>query len=386
MLVARRRFLGRHGAAFTAAMTLPGLLMACAAPAKPPAPVPTPAASASAPPVAAPVASTAGGGVASPYAPGWKLAQPARLAVSQSGALVQTPLFVAQALGFFEQFGLDVTLSAGNPGEVGPLMSRSDVKAVILAPSVSTFNLIARDPAAFAFIAGNTIVRPDGTASLGVVARKDLFDAGAVRTVADLKGQRLGVAAAWDGLSYQTGAIIRSGGLAIDEVQLVELGSFPAVLAALEGKTVDGAVLFEPLLSVAVAQNVAVLLGQRGTPDLGETFVWANRSWATTDEAVAFLSGLILAQRLLREKGLLDPIIEPMVEQFSRLTRPQLANLTAPAFVRDASLRADDLETYQTYFLTVAAKPLSYTAALDMRQQVDTTALTAALRVVGQEP
>jgi len=166
---------------------------------------------------------------------------------------------------------------------------------------------------------------------------------------------------------------------------VVELGAFPAVLGALQGKTVDAAAIFEPLLSAAVAQTIAVLLSQKGASGSGETFLWANRAWATTDQAVAFVAALILAQRLLVQKGQLDPTIEPVVEQYTHLSQPQLAHLAVPTFAPNAGLRPEDLDSYQTYFLNAAARPLSYTTALDVRQQVDTTALTNALRVVGQQ-
>src|SRR5262249_57281319 len=132
-------------------------------------------------------------------------------------------------------------------------------------------------------------------------ARKDLYDSGQITSVADLKGRCLGVAALWDGLAYSTGALLQEGGLGFADVERVELGSYPAVLAALKGESIEAAAVFEPLLSAAVAQGLGVVVNQKAAPGLQETFIWANRDWATQerDQAAAFLAGLVLSPREL---------------------------------------------------------------------------------------
>src|SRR5262249_47159766 len=179
-------------------------------------------------------------------------------------------------------------------------------------------NLVDRDPNAYLFIAANSVIPPDGVGSVGLLARKDLYDSGQITTVADLKGRRLGVAALWDGLAYSTGALLQDGGLGFGDVERIELGSYPAVLAALKGAPIEAgsslwvlgglkgesmgaAAVFEPLLSAAVAQGLGVVVSQKAAPGLQETFIWANRDWTTQerDQGVAFLAGIVLAQREL---------------------------------------------------------------------------------------
>jgi len=386
--LSRRRFVTRSAATLGAA-ALAGVLAACGAPtatapARPaasPQPV-TPAAAVTSPSIATGATTAASG-----YGPDWKLAAPARIAVIHSGALIQAPLFVARERGLFERFNLDVSLETGNAAEVGPLMARGEIKAVATGLSAATLNLVDRDPNAYLFIAANSVIPPDGVGSVGLLARKDLYDSGQITTVADLKGRRLGVAALWDGLAYSTGALLQEGGLGFGDVERVELGSYPAVLAALKGESIEAAAVFEPLLSAAVAQGLGVVVSQKAAPGLQETFLWANRDWATQerDQAVAFLAGIVLAQRELNGKGFLDSQLAPIVEGYTKLTAGQLQQMAKPAFARNAEINAADMARYQDFFLAAPGKPLGYAQPLDLGAQVDRAAIASALQVVGRE-
>jgi NitT/TauT family transport system substrate-binding protein len=92
------------------------------------------------------------------------------------------------------------------------------------------------------------------------MARKELYDSGAVRTFADLVGRRVGSGTPPVGPSIAVDRALRRSGHRIDEYDLVTL-SQPDMPAALANGSVDGAVVFEPAISTALNLNAGAVVG-----------------------------------------------------------------------------------------------------------------------------
>jgi len=76
-----------------------------------------------------------------------------------------------------------------------------------------------------------------------------------VRTPADLRGRRLGVASLRSGAEAIAARVLLQGGLTVDDVDLTVL-SYPDMLTALANGAIDGGVLIEPTLSAAVDRHL----------------------------------------------------------------------------------------------------------------------------------
>jgi NitT/TauT family transport system substrate-binding protein len=79
------------------------------------------------------------------------------------------------------------------------------------------------------------------------VARKDLYDSGVIRSVADLKGHRISGQNS-PGSQYQLDLMLRTAGLTLEDVTYVPLG-LPEGLTALTNGAVDASFTFEPFLT-----------------------------------------------------------------------------------------------------------------------------------------
>lgn len=145
------------------------------------------------------------------------------------------PLFLAKEGGYYQQYGLDVTLEfgAGNLGVAlitggGGVMTNSSMEQALQAGS--------RDP--------NSLVSMASFLNKGSFA---LIAAKNITTVKDLKGKRIAVAQTGDAVYNYTIALLSKNGLKARDVTWVPVGNdATARAAALQSSRADAALLTAP--------------------------------------------------------------------------------------------------------------------------------------------
>ncbi|MBX5491538.1 MAG: ABC transporter substrate-binding protein [Chloroflexi bacterium] len=238
---------GQRLAAVLSGLVILGVLGACAAPASPPA---RPAAT-SAP---APDAST---GAAAPVPtegtpPRTELRT---VKVGDLGILTTAALYVAIEKGYFREQGIETELvTIDGSARAIPLLATGELDAMAASATAGFFNAINQG-IPMRVVADKALQVP-GTGTVGLVVRQDLLDSGAVRTVADLRGRPVGINTRGAALEYQLYHILKSGGLSLDDVELVEL-ALPDIMAALGTKRLDAAMFIEPFQTIAKRRGLA---------------------------------------------------------------------------------------------------------------------------------
>jgi NitT/TauT family transport system substrate-binding protein len=233
-----RRFMS-----WSLALAAASLLAACATPPAPTAkPAPVAGASPAAPSSAARVTP-----------PG-----PPSVVTVGTPAGVGYPFYIGMERGYFREQGIDLQHDNFRAGaEMVPLLANGqlDVSQQALVPS--TFNAVLRDLPLKAILDGSHA----GTdqRSHATLVRKGLWDSGAVRTLADLVGRKVGTTSNPSGLMIDVDRGLRASGHRIDELDLTIL-PFPDMPAALANGSVDAAIAVEPSITSAVNQNTAVVL------------------------------------------------------------------------------------------------------------------------------
>src|SRR5262249_31866338 len=101
-------------------------------------------------------------------------------------------------------------------------------------------------------------LRP-GFGYLRLSVRKELADAGAVSSLADLRGRSVAVASPYGAAHSLIALALRGIGFADDEASLVPMPN-PHHVAALATGSVDAAVSVEPIPTAAVQRGVAAIL------------------------------------------------------------------------------------------------------------------------------
>lgn len=167
-----------------------------------------------------------------------------KVRIGVGGSSSDAPLYLAREFGYFadENIEADIIVLDSGAKIMAPLgTGELDVGAGAL--SVGFYNILGRDVRL-------KIVADRGhtdNASLyqTVFIRKDLVDSGRYKTLKDLKGLRMGVAAPGVTVHSLLNVAAKSAGIAYEDITPVYM-PFPQMVAAMQNKALDGAILIEP--------------------------------------------------------------------------------------------------------------------------------------------
>jgi NitT/TauT family transport system substrate-binding protein len=210
-------------------------------------------------------------------------------------------LYVAKGRGIFDKYGLDVEVQSVRSGtEVIAFMTQGKVDVGGIAIVASTWNAWAKGMDLRIIAPG--ALEPLKGSPTKLLVRKDLYDSGKVRSVADLKGMKVAMAGGpGSGGEYLAAKALERGGLTIRDVQILPLGN-PDMPAALASKSIDAGVLGSPHADQAVGRGDAVALEEDLTPgDMTVTFVGSSKFIKERPEAAKrFVLALMEATRLMQ--------------------------------------------------------------------------------------
>ncbi len=241
-------------------------------------------------------------------------------------SLADAPLYIAIAKGYLAAERIELSQSSfrGAQDAVASL-AKGDMDVSLGAINAGFFNAANQglDLRAVASLG----IQPLPVTPTPLVVRQDLWDSGAIRSGADLKGRT--VAANTPGASpeYFLSLILEKYGMTLNDVNETLIG-FPDMVIALANKAVDAALPAEPFATLAIRAGSAHLV----TPDAG-----AGGGDMTT---VFFFSG-----RFLRER---PAVGERFLRAMIRGTREAIGYGQKPAVVKilvDATKIAPDVVT-----------------------------------------
>lgn len=185
-------------------------------------------------------------------------------------------------------------------------------------------------------------IQPPAPGSTPLVVRTDLYDAGTIRAAADLKGRKVAVNAAGNGVDYRLSLVLETAGMTLKDVDLMKL-AFPEMVTALSTKGIDAAVIGEPFGTLATKKGFGVILMKEleiGEGDVN-TFVLMSGKFLREhhDRAVRFLRGLRAGMVDLQGDKWREP---ENIAILTKYLRAEPAVLLASTFPRsDPSLAID---------------------------------------------
>ncbi len=221
--------------------------LACASP---------PPAAPSAPPAGAQPPSAAGAPAASTAGPAAQA--PAKVVMGHFPATHSSGLYIAYERGYFAELGIDPDLvPMTSLPDAAVLMSTGQLDLYGGGTGAALYNAVSRGIRLHA-VADKAHGEP-GVKYKGIVARKDLWDSGEIRTIADLRGRSIVSNPGGGGIEYQIEKVLQTAGMTIHDVDFKGMG-VPDQLAALANKGTESAFLFQPALCTAERRGLAVVV------------------------------------------------------------------------------------------------------------------------------
>lgn len=296
---------------------------------------------------------------------------------------IYAPLFVAKELGYYEEFGLDVTIEplAGGSDLIALTASGEfDISAAGAGPAF--WNALALDLPVTVIAPGHQEGSPVATP---LMISKQACESGAITSVTDLAGKKVSVNAP-GGTEFWLGAALATAGLTLSDVEQQFL-AFPDAVAALASGAIDAAMVGEPLATQAERDGLAVrLLADFPVQGIQATAIIGNDDFMRENpEAVTgFVAAYIKASRALMNGGFKDPSVLAIIEQYTGVPADLVADAVQPVYPLNGEINFEGLGQLQSFFRERGQ--LEYDQDLDPTSIADTRYIEQALQILGPAP
>ena len=248
---------------------------------------------------------------------------PVRIGIART--MSDVGYYVADAKGFFRDEGLAVTMTPFNSAAqmMAPL-GVGDLDVGGGTVSAGFYNSVARGIAT-KIVADEGSMKP-GYGYSSLMVRKDLVDSGRFKTLADLKGMKVAIAAPGTGTASALNEALKMGGLKYSDVDVVYVG-YPEHLPAFLNKGIDAAMSNEPTMTLEIEQGAAVrIIGNDVTyPDQQTAVVFYSERFTKNRDVAgrfmrAYIRGIRLYNDALRDGRLAGPAADEIIPILTKYT------------------------------------------------------------------
>jgi len=281
-----------------------------------------------------------------------------------------TPLYVAEAKGYFEAEGVKVKLNpVGSGQDAVPLASSGQIDVIVAGFSAGFFS--ALDSGLDLRVVGSMSVgdgnSEDPPSALEVASK--LVDGGDVRTPADLKGRRIAVAGGPGGSgAYLLDLVLREAGISVKDVTLTNITNAD-MPAALSSGSVDAVMTSAPFTEAIekAGTGKALAVPPAGSSSTGVIY---SEKFAKTEQAQAFFNALARAAKELQGDARNAPENIDPVAKVMKVESSVIMNLPRFTWRPDLAPLPDQLEAMQRTWLD--AKQLTYGDPIPTSEFTDT--------------
>ncbi len=261
----------------------------------------------------------------SPYPTPAETFAPMTIKYGQVGGISDAAIFIAQAKGFFTEQGLTVeSVPFTSAAEMTAPLGTDELQVGGGTVSAGLFNAIGRGIAIVIVADKGSYAPSHGFAA--IVVRTELIDV--IKGPRDLKGHSIALTSRDTAPEMNVDAYLRTGGLTINDVNVVAL-PVSDLQQALKNGSIDAAQAFEPFLSRILAAGVARVLVRADVVIPGQqiaVILFSQKFAAKREAATRFMAAYIKAARLYN-----DAFVKK-----DRATRTDIINVLAKATNLDA--------------------------------------------------
>jgi len=282
--------------------------------------------------------------------------------------LIDAPFFVGIDKGYFADEGLNIKLER--------LAGGADM---LVQTAAGNFDIGSGGIGAAVFNAAGAAIKADREVPFEIVAplhnekppvttpmvvSKARFDSGEITKVSDLKGKKVAINARGASTEYWLQRALQSGGLSYSDITLMTV-PFQDVAAALQNKSIDGAMLGEPFTTLGEDNGLVKVLAEDFVNGEQPTAVYWNRSWAKENPELAagFLKAYLKAVAELENGGWADPAIIAILEKYTQVPADVIKRSSRPYNDPSGKLNLDSFRKQEEFFK--AQGLLTYDGQLD---------------------
>jgi NitT/TauT family transport system substrate-binding protein len=298
------------------------------------------------------------------------------------------PVMLAVDRGYFKDEGVDVVVSKynGSSNTQMPMVARGDLDITMAVPGPPMFNQQAQGFNIKILATEDSGSRPGWNDATWLLVRKDLWDSGKIRTLAQLRGHTIDSGPEGSPIFVLTRMALQKGGLTPSDVTLTSrLGAPADWLAAMKNQSYDAIAAVEPIASVLVANGYAVKLAGAGDVETWEpqacfiasaTYVQNNRMAATN-----VLKAVLRADHDIVQAGpQWTPTTLDTMTRWSGLTADAIRVIPSPAWYGGfGAVNPDALRAEQDFWVALGLVKQK----IDIATLVDLSLLADARRQLG---
>lgn len=319
--------------------------------------------------------------------PGQASAQEAEKVVFGSiNALSDAGVFLAKDLGFFAEEGLDVEISVlkDAPALIAAAATNQvDVAGVSITPGL--YAAVDQD-INIRLVGDKQSIRP-GFSGTRMVVRQDLALATPDETIKSLKGKTLAVSSRGAMVFVLLAKILENHGLALGDVNIVEM-SYANTVTALQAGSIDGGMLLDPFLTQAIQGGFAAETSDSAEAIPGSEativgLVYSEEFRGEQEQADGFMRAYMKGVRAyndayIKDEGK-DRVID-IITGYTKMDRAVVSNTFPVGLDPNQRINVEALEAFQDFFVEQGL----LRAPIDVNRIIDTSFADRAREALGE--
>lgn len=289
--------------------------------------------------------------------------------VGYSPLLTNAPFYLGIDKGYFLDEGINLKLQTiGTGADVLTQTAAGNFDIGSAGIGAAGFNMAAaaikaKQDVPFEVAAALHIELPPANTPL--VVSKARMDSGEITKVADLKGKKCAVNNLGSATEFWLNMALKSGGLTTKDVTVVAMG-FGTMAAALQSKSIDCAMLGEPLVTQSADAGMVKVLTDSFAKGEAATAVYWNRNWAKNNPQLAagFLRAFLKSAAEMEKGGWKDPAIIAIMEKYTQVPADVIKRAATPHYPTGGKLDPQGWKDLEAYFRS--AGELTYDGNVDL--------------------
>ncbi len=305
-----------------------------------------------------------------------------RVKVAYVAIMNFAPLYVAVERGFMKEQNIEVEMQKVASGtEAMAFLAQGSLDAGGVGIGASTFNAFNRG---FDLrIVGSAAVQPQKDGPTIVIVRKDLWDSGRVKSVADLKGMKVALAGgAGTTGAYFVARALKQVDLTVKDIDIVNLAN-PDMPLAIAKASVDAALVGPPYSDQILADGKGVILAKDMAPGAMTTVFMYSGAFIKErpDVARRFMIALVRGSRAMQGGRYLDPANIKAYLRFVTATEEAIRKGRPQVYDPDLKVYIDSIRNMEEIFRW--AGWTNYTTEISQEKMADISFTANAVRFLG---